>query len=124
LLAGRIVFVALRFLVTLRKRRASGVLGLGLIPILAESVLATPIELVPTAELIVGGIPVAHAEGGPSGCGLAPHLLAALRWLHAHSSVDAVITVSNYWVDAADTDGHYHYYSAFSDRQPGQGRRR
>ena len=118
LLAGGIVFVALWLLVArLRKRATSGVLGLGLIPILAASALASPIELAPTAGLIVGAIPVAHAEGGPSVRGLTPDLLAALHWLQTHSSVDAVIAVSNHWLDAADTDGRYYYYSAFSDRQ-------
>jgi hypothetical protein len=48
---------------------------------------------------------------------LTPDLLAALHWLQTHSSVDAVIAVSNNWLDAADTDGRYYYYSAFSDRQ-------
>lgn len=118
LLAGGIVFVALWLLVARwRKRATSGVLGLGLIPILAASALASPIELAPTAGLIVGAIPVAHAAGGPSVRGLTPDLLAALHWLQTHSSVDAVVAVSNHWLDAAETDGRYYYYSAFSDRQ-------
>jgi hypothetical protein len=28
-----------------------------------------------------------------------------------------VIAVSNHWLDSADTNGRYYYYSAFSDRQ-------
>jgi hypothetical protein len=37
--------------------------------------------------------------------------------LRAHSSVDAVIAVSNHWLGTAEIDARYFYYSAFSDRQ-------
>jgi len=119
LLAGGLVFVAGCYLTARRRRRpATGMLALGLIPILAVSALASPIELAPTASLILSGIPVAYAKTSPTNVrGLSPSLLAALNWLRAHSSVNAVIAVSNHWLDAANTNGRYYYYSAFSDRQ-------
>ena len=119
LISGAFVFVAGGFVVARRRRRpAAGMLGLGLIPILAASALASPIELAPTAGMILSGIPVVYADTSqPNVRGLTPDLLAALQWLRAHSSVDDVIAVSNHWLDAADTNGRYYYYSAFSDRQ-------
>ena len=119
LVAGSILFVAGWFVIARARRHStSGVLGLGLIPILAASALASPIELAPTAGLIVSSIPVTYAQTElPAGRGLTPDLLKALRWLKANSSIDAVIAVSNHWLDSADTNGRYYYYSAFSDRQ-------
>jgi hypothetical protein len=119
LISGCVLFVGGCFLVArMRKRPTSGLLGLGLIPILAASALASPIEISATTGLMLSGIPVALAQASaPNVRGLTPDLLAALRWLQAHSSVDAVIAVSNHWLDAAETDGRYYYYSAFSDRQ-------
>ena len=98
LISGCMLFVAGCFLVArLRNRPTSGVLGLGLIPILAASALASPIEISATTGLMLSGIPVALAQASPPNVrGLTPELLAALRWLRAHSSVDAVIAVSNH----------------------------
>jgi hypothetical protein len=119
LIGGGLVFVAGWFLTArLRRRPTSGIWGLGLIPILAASALASPIEIAPTTGLIVSGIPVAYATANkPIVRGLTPDLLAALRWLQVNSAVDAVIAVSNHWLDAAGADGRYYYDSAFSDRQ-------
>jgi hypothetical protein len=119
LVVGCITFVAGCFVITkIRKRPTTGTLGLALIPLLAASALASPIEIAPTASLMLSGISVVHAEGGASAVrGLTPGLLAALQWLKAHSSVNDVIAVSNHWLDAAQTDGRYYYYSAFSERQ-------
>lgn len=119
LIGGCVVFVAGWWLLArTRHRQTTGLLGLGLIPILATSTLASPIEIAPTAGLLLSGIPIAHAQANPPTVrGMTPDLLAALQWLQAHSSVDTVIAVSNHWLDAAEQDGRYYYYSAFSDRQ-------
>jgi hypothetical protein len=119
LLAGGALFVASCFVVArMRRQSTAGILGLGLVPILAASALATPIEIAPTAALILSAAPVAYAKTTQPGVrGLTPDLLMALRWLKAHTSVNAVIAVSNHWLDAANTDGRYYYYSAFSERQ-------
>jgi hypothetical protein len=119
LIAGGVIFVAGCFLITrMRRHSTSGVLGFGLIPILAASALASPIELAPTAGRIVSGIPTAYAATSQPGVrGLTPDLLKALHWLKAHTSVDAVIAVSNHWLDSANTNGRFYYYSAFSERQ-------
>jgi hypothetical protein len=116
---GGVVFVA-GWLVTARMRRypTVGILGLGLIPVLAASALASPIEMAPTAGLILTDASVVYAKTTPSAVRrLTPDLFAALQWLKAHTSVNAVIAVSNHWLDAANTNGRYYYYSAFSERQ-------
>ncbi len=119
LLGGGVLFIGGCFLLArLRGRSQAGFLGLGLIPILAASGLAPVIEIAPTANLILSDAPVAYAKTTENTMrGLTPDLLNALRWLKAHTSINAVIAVSNHWLDAADTDGRFYYYSAFSERQ-------
>jgi len=119
LIGGCGLFIASWFVIRrMRGRQTSGLLGLSLIPALAASALASPIEIAPTAGLVLSRIPIAHAQANPPTVrGLTPDLLAALQWLQTHSSVDAVVAVSNHWLDAAEQDGRYYYYSAFSDRQ-------
>jgi hypothetical protein len=119
LIGGCVVFIVAWYLVArMRRRPTAGLMGLGLIPILAASALASPIEIAPSTALIVSGTTVAYAKSNPKDVHtLSPELLAALHWLKAHSSVNAVIAVSNHWLDAAGADGRYYYYSAFSERQ-------
>ncbi len=115
LIVGAAMFVVGCALIARRRKRpAVGMLGLGLVPILAASALASPIQLASTTGRVLSGIPVAYAANVR---GLTPDMLAALQWLKGHSSVNSVVAVSNHWLDAAGTDGRYFYYSAFSERQ-------
>jgi len=116
---GGVVFVAGWSVVArMRSYPTVGILGLGLIPMLAASALASPIEMAPTAGLILTDASVVYAKTTPSAVRrLTPDLFAALQWLKAHTSVNAVIAVSNHWLDAANTNGRFYYYSAFSERQ-------
>ena len=117
--AGTALFVAvLRVLGGRNGRATSGLLALGLIPLLAASALATPIELAPTVGRVLTGSEITTSPPDPQKVrGLTPELLAALLWLRAHSPVDTVFAVSNHWIDPNELDGRYYYYSAFSERQ-------
>jgi hypothetical protein len=117
--AGGVLFVVVwRRLARRHGRATSGLLALGLIPLLAASALASPIELSPTIGRALTGIAITTAQPDPQKVrGLTPDLLAALEWLEDHSSVDTVIAVSNHWIDPDEQDGRYYYYSAFSQRQ-------
>ena len=117
--AGTIVFVAGGFVVArIRRRSTSGAVAVGLVPFLAASLLASPIEVTPaTGHLFTAATVADHRPAKNSVRALTPDLLAALTWLKAHSSIDDVIAVSNHWLDAAAQDGRYYYYSAFSERQ-------
>ena len=119
LIGGCALFVAGWWLVVRRRARgSSGTLWLALIPFLAASALASPIEMAPTTGMVLAGMRTAGTGADPPTVrGLTPDLLAALDWLKSHSSVDAVIAVSNHWLDVARADGRYYYYSAFSNRQ-------
>jgi hypothetical protein len=101
-----------------RKRPTSGVLALGLIPIVAATALTFPIQLAPTVKKVLAGERLAVIQPDPQSVwGLTPDLLTALGWLQNHTSVDTVFAVSNHWVDPAKTDGRDYFYSAFSERQ-------
>jgi hypothetical protein len=101
-----------------RRRSTSGILALALIPALAAAALTSPIALSPTLRDVLTSAPITPAEPDPQTVrGLTPDLLAALRWVRDHSSVDAVFAVSNHWIDPAQTNGKYYYYSAFSERR-------
>ena len=116
---GALVFIAVRRVVGRRHGRiTSGLVALGLIPLLAASVLASPIEMAPTLGRALTGGAITTSQPDPQKVrGLTPDLLAALTWLREHSPVDTVFAVSNHWIDPAETDGRYYYYSAFSERQ-------
>ncbi len=116
---GGAVFVLLTALLV-RRRHApvSGIIALALIPILAVSALATPIQLAPTAKRVLTGKPITVTEADPQTVrGLTPGLLLGLDWLRDHTPTSTVIAVSNHWVDPAETNGRYYYYSAFSERE-------
>ena len=99
-------------------RDASGVLALALIPLVAASALTSPLLLAPTLKRVLDGVPVTVTQPDPQTVwGLTPGLLAALQWLHDHSSIDAVLAVNNHWTNPSKTDAGYYYYSAFSERQ-------
>jgi hypothetical protein len=116
---GCIVFIVARRLgARIRGHAVSGLLALGLIPLLAASLLTSPIELEPTLARVVTGKPITPTKPDPQKVrGLTPQLLAALDWLQDNSPLNSVIAVSNHWIDPADSDGRYYYYSAFSERQ-------
>jgi hypothetical protein len=114
-----VMFVA-AFVVRRGVRRAgsAGGIALGLIPALAVSVLAFPIQLAPTAKRVLTGEPITVTVPDPQTVrGLTPGLVIALNWLRNNTSVNTIIAVSNHWINPAETDGRYYYYSAFSERQ-------
>jgi hypothetical protein len=116
---GAAIFVLVAgFLVRRRQAPASGVIALGLIPLLAVSVLVSPIQLAPTVKRVLTGEPITVVEADPQTVrGLTPGLVVALDWLRNNTPITAVIAVSNHWIDPAETDGRYYYYSAFSERE-------
>jgi len=119
LAVGTLLFVLiwLYFLSALR-RRLSGFLALGLIPLLAAAAIGPPLEVSTTVRNFLTGAPVTPVEPDPGTVwGLTPGLLSALQWLNTHAPLDAVVAVSNHWVDPSKLDGRYFYYSAFSERQ-------
>jgi hypothetical protein len=117
-LGGIVFLVARRLGARIRGHPATGVLALGLIPLLAASLLTSPIQLQPTLARVVTGEAITPPKPDPQKVrGLTPELLAALDWLQDNSPHNAVIAVSNHWIDPADNDGRYYYYSAFSERQ-------
>ncbi len=117
--AGGALFVLLTaFLVRRRHAPASGIIALALVPILAVSALASPIQLAPTAKRVLTGKPITVTEADPQTVrGLTPGLLLGLDWLRDHTPTSTVIAVSNHWVDPAETNGRYYYDSAFSERE-------
>jgi hypothetical protein len=116
---GALLFIAIRRALGRRQGRVtSGLFALGLIPLLAASALATPIELAPTIGRVLTGNAITTSQPDPQKVrGLTPDLLAALTWLREHSPVNTIFAVSNHWIDPAELDGRYYYYSAFSERQ-------
>jgi hypothetical protein len=119
LAGGCVVFALVWFLVLRARRRpATGVAALGLVPLLAAAAVTTPIQLSPSVHRVLAGAPIRPTLADPAQVrGLTPGLLAALEWLGDHSSVDAVFAVNNHWVDPAELDGKYYYYAAFSERR-------
>jgi hypothetical protein len=120
LAVGTVAFVFVVWVVVLsgRRRATAGILALGLIPLLAAAALATPLEVSTTVRDLLNDAPVTPAQPDPQVVwGLTPGLSAALQWLRDHAPVGAVLAVSNHWVDPAEKDGRYFYYSGFSERQ-------
>jgi hypothetical protein len=117
--AAAVIFVMLAaFRGRARRAPASGLIALALIPILAVTVLGSPIELAPTAKRVLDGEPITVTAADPQTVrGLTPGLLAALDWLRDNTPISTVIAVSNHWVDPAETNGRYYYDSAFSERE-------
>jgi hypothetical protein len=117
--AAAVIFVVVAaFLVRARHAPVAGVIALALIPILAASALTLPIQLAPTARRVLDGRPITVTEADPQTVrGLTPGLLLALEWLRDNTPISTVFAVSNHWVDPAETNGRYYYYSAFSERQ-------
>ena len=96
----------------------SGLWALGLIPFVAATMLSYPMALSPVARKVLTGVSLTPVPAVPEKVrGLTPGLLAALVWLKQHSPVDAVFAVNNHWIDPAETNGKFYYYSAFSERQ-------
>ena len=116
---GALLFIATRRMLGRRRgRMTSGLLALGLIPLMAASALASPFELAPTVARAITGSDITVSQPDPQKVrGLTPDLLAALTWLRDHSPDDTVFAVSNHWIDPAEKDGRYYYYSAFSERE-------
>ncbi|MGA8417228.1 MAG: hypothetical protein WB808_11495 [Candidatus Dormiibacterota bacterium] len=105
--------------IALRARRAplSGVVALGLIPLVAASLLTSPIQLVSTVERVLTGKPITVTQPDPQAVrGLTQGLVVALNWLQDNTPVDTIFAVSNHWVNPGMTDGRHYYYSAFSER--------
>ncbi len=119
LVVGTVVFVlSWLYVLSGRRRPMAGVVALGLIPLLAATALSPPLEVSTTVRNLLDNAPVTPVQPDPTTVwGLTPGLLAALRWLQDNAPVDAVVAVSNHWVDPGKTDGRYYYYSAFSERQ-------
>jgi len=107
-----------QLVVRARLRSASGVPALALIPLLAASALTSPILVAPAAKRLLTGLPITTTVPDPQEVwGLTPGLLTALDWMRQRTPVDAVVAVSNHWINPAKTDGRNYYYSAFSERQ-------
>jgi hypothetical protein len=119
LAAGCVGFVAVCGIVMrARHRPSTGVVALGLIPLVAAAALTSPIELSPAVHRLVTGAPITAIQPDPQVVwGLTPGLLSALDWLDDNSSTGAVIAVSNHWINPEQTDGRNFYYSAFAQRQ-------
>ena len=101
-----------------RNRSASGAWALALIPLLAASALTSPILVAPSVNKIVSGRAITIAAPDPGVVwGLTPELLTALEWLRNHTPAQTVFAVNNHWINPAETDGRYYYYSAFSERE-------
>jgi hypothetical protein len=112
------VVAASALLARARHRSTSGLLALGLIPLLAAGALTYPFTLSPAARKVLTGVTLTPAQPDPQTVwGLTPGILAALQWLQGHSSIDAVFAVNNHWVNPQKTDARDYYYSAFSERQ-------
>jgi hypothetical protein len=109
-----VVIILLGWAAALRasNRSASGILALGLIPMVAASVLTTPFVIYPTVRKFIAGEPITDPQPV-----VVPGLLTALYWLRDHASIDAVFAVNNHWLDRARLNGKYYYYGAFSERQ-------
>jgi hypothetical protein len=117
--AGGVAFVV-AFGVWLRAhhRSVSGLLALGLIPLVAASALTLPIVQSPTLERVLRAEPVSPTQPDPQTVwGLTPNLLIALQWLKDHTSTRTVFAVNNHWIEPTKTNGKYYYYTAFSERQ-------
>ena len=116
---GAVVFVAgCGVVLRARRRPTAGLLALGLVPLLAASMLTSPIQVSPAVRKVLTGVPVMPTLADPQAVrGLTPGLYEALQWLQRHSSIDAVLAVNNHWTDPAQTDGKYYYYAAFSERR-------
>jgi hypothetical protein len=116
--AVAVIFVMLAaFLVRARQAPAPGLIALALVPLLAVSVLALPIQLEPTAKRVLDGEPITVTEADPQTVfGLTPGLLLALDWLRENTPISTVIAVSNHFIDSAE-NGRYYYYSAFAERE-------
>jgi hypothetical protein len=119
LAAGCVIVVIVWWLVLrARHRPAPGILAVGLVPLVAAAALASPIEVSPTVRDILTRSPVTISQADPQVVwGMTPGIFSALTWLREHSPVDAVLAVSNHWINPLKTDGRYYYYSAFSERQ-------
>ena len=116
--AAAIFVIVSAFLVRARRAPLSGLIALALIPSLAAIALTVPIQLAPTARRVLDGKPITVTEADPQTVrGLTPGLLLGLEWLRDHTPVSTVFAVSNHWIDPAETNGRYYYYSAFSERQ-------
>jgi hypothetical protein len=119
LAAGCVILVIVWSLVLrARHRPASGILAIGLVPLVAAAALASPIEVSPTVRDLVTRSPVTASQPDPQVVwGMTPGIYSALTWLRDHSPVDAVLAVSNHWINPLKTDGRYYYYSGFSERE-------
>lgn len=117
--AAAVIFVMLAaFLVRARHAPVPGLIALALIPTLAVSVLALPIQLTPTAKRVLDGEPITVTGADPQTVrGLTPGLVLALDWLRDNTPISTVFAVSNHWTDPAETNGRYYYYSALSERE-------
>lgn len=113
-IAAAVVIILLGWALVLRagKRSTSGILALGLIPMVAASVLTTPFVVYPNVRKFLAGEPITATQPV-----LVPGLLTALYWLRDHAPIDAVFAVNNHWVDPGRLNGKYYYYAAFSERQ-------
>jgi hypothetical protein len=108
-----VAFVIVWALVALvRRQRVTGVLALGLIPVLAATALTSPILALPSARAALAGKPIADGRTV-----LVPGLVTALNWLRDHMPVNEVFAVNNHWIDPGRTFGKFYYYTAFSERQ-------
>jgi hypothetical protein len=93
-------------------RPASRAIALGLVPVIAASVLTSPLLIYPTARSLLAGAPISTGRTV-----IEPQLLTALYWLRDHTSIDDVFAVNNHWIDPGETNGKFYYYTAFSERQ-------
>lgn len=119
LAAGCVLFILVWAVVLRTRGRATtGVIALGLIPLIAAAAVTTPIQLAPSMQRVLTGVPIRPTLADPQVVhGLTPGLFAALEWLRDNSSVDTVFAVNNHWTDPIRIDGKYYYYTAFSERR-------
>ncbi len=113
-----VIFVAVCGALAAHRAAVSGVLAIGLIPLLAASALTSPIQLTATVDRVLTGKSITVTQPDPQTVrGLTPGLVLALNWLRYNTPMNAIFAVSNHWIDPTETDGRYYYYSAFSERQ-------
>jgi hypothetical protein len=110
--AGMLFVIGSALFLRARDALASEALALSLVPLVAASVLTTPLYLYPTLRKALTGAPLTATHPV-----LDPGVLTALEWLRDHTAIDTVFAVNNHWLDAGRANGKYYYYTAFSERQ-------
>lgn len=106
-----------RHLGSIAAERFAQPLALGVIVLVALTVVSEPFELTaPTIDRWIRGESAYEPSGINVHRGITADLLRGLVWLRDHSRVSDVIAVNNHDI-AVDSLSRYYYYSAFAERR-------